>query len=102
MQVNTRDEESEAVIAYYNRGNAKTSLGRIEEAIADYDEAIRLNPSFDEAYHNRGLEKIKLNRIDEARQDFETALNLAQAVGNTDLMKRARLNLENLGRGDAS
>ena len=87
---------------YYNRGNAKTSLGQIEEAIADYDEAIRLNPSFDEAYNNRGLEKIKLNRIDEARQDFETALNLAQAVGNTDLMKRARLNLENLDRGNAS
>ncbi len=77
--------------AYYNRGNAKTSLGQIEEATADYDEAIRLNPSFDEAYNNRGLEKIKLNRIDEARQDFETALNLAQAVGNTDLMERARL-----------
>ena len=86
---------------YYNRGNAKTSLGQIEEAIADYDEAIRLNPSFDEAYNNRGFEKIKLNRIDEARQDFETALNLAQAVGNTDLMERARLNLENLNRGDA-
>ena len=87
--------------AYYNRGNAKTSLGQIEEAIADYDEAIRLNPSFDEAYNNRGLEKIKLNRMDEARQDFETALNLAQAVGNTDLMERARLNLDNLDRGDA-
>ena len=87
--------------AYYNRGNAKTSLGQIEEATADYDEAIRLNPSFDEAYNNRGLEKIKLNRIDEARQDFETAFNLAQAVGNTDLMERARLNLENLNRGDA-
>ena len=87
--------------AYYNRGNAKTSLGQIEEAIADYDEAIRLNPSFDEAYNNRGLEKIKLNRIDEARQDFETALNLAQVMGNTALMERARLNLENLNRGDA-
>ncbi len=28
--------------AYYNRGNAKTSLGQIEEAIADYGEALNL------------------------------------------------------------
>ena len=30
--------------AYYNRGNAKYSLGLYEEAIQDYDEAIRLKP----------------------------------------------------------
>lgn len=88
--------------AYYNLGNAKTTLDQIEEAIDDYDKAIRLNPSFDEAYNNRGLAKIKLHCIDEARQDFEMALNLARSVGNVELMERARLNLENLGRGDAS
>ena len=87
--------------AYYNRGNAKTSLGQIEEAIADYDKAIRLNPSFGDAYNNRGLEKIKLNRIEEGRQDCETALNLARSVGNASLMERARRNLEILDRGDA-
>ena len=30
--------------AYYNRGVAKSELGKYFEAISDYDEAIRLNP----------------------------------------------------------
>lgn len=87
--------------AYYNRGNAKISLGQIKEAIDDYDKAIRLNPSFSEAYNNRGWEKFKLDRIDEARQDFEMAFNLARAAGNSDMMERARSNLENLNRGNS-
>lgn len=86
--------------AYYNLGNAKARLGQIEEAIDDYDKAIRLNPSFDAAYNNRGWEKSRLDRIDEARQDFEMALNLARSVGNTDSMERARGNLEMLDRGN--
>ena len=40
--------------AYYNRGNAKSKLGRLEDAIADYDEATRRRPDFPEAYKNRG------------------------------------------------
>ena len=87
--------------AYYNLGNAKTTLGQIEEAIDDYDKAIRLNPSFGDAYNNRGWEKFKLDRIDEARQDFEMALNWALSVGNADLMERARRNLEILDKGDS-
>lgn len=86
--------------AYYNLGNAKARLGQIEEAIDDYDKAIRLNPSLDAAYNNRGWEKSRLDRIDEARQDFEMALNLARSVGNTDSMERARGNLEMLDRGN--
>ena len=34
--------------------------GRLEQAIAEYDEAIRLDPQNAGAYHNRGLAAIKL------------------------------------------
>ena len=30
--------------AYYSRGAAKESLGKLEEAIQDYSKAIELNP----------------------------------------------------------
>ena len=48
--------------AYHNRGNAKGVLGRHEEAIADYDEALRINPQLAAAYYNREAAKIKLQR----------------------------------------
>ena len=87
--------------AYNNRGLVRASLDQHDAAIADYDSALRLNSNDPKAYNNRGLAKLQLNRIDEARQDFETALNLAQAMGNAELMEQARLRLEDLDRGDA-
>ena len=82
-------------------GVARAVLGQHDAAIADYDEALRLNPNYAEAYNNRGVAKVQLRRIDEARQDFEMALNLAQATGNPDLVAQAAQALRNLDRGDA-
>ena len=48
------------------RGSAKDELGRYQEAIADYDEAIRLQPDDAEAYSNRGNAKAALGRYQEA------------------------------------
>ena len=48
--------------AYYNRGNAKSALGKNQEAIADYDRAIKLDSNFADAYYNRGLAKYAIGR----------------------------------------
>jgi lipoprotein NlpI len=40
-------------ITYSNRGNAWTAKGEYDRAIADYTEAIRLNPQFAAAHTNR-------------------------------------------------
>ena len=42
-----------------NRGNAHSVLGNYEDAIADYDEAIRINKQYANAYDNRAVTKIR-------------------------------------------
>src|SRR5690606_15966894 len=41
--------------AAYNRGNALAHAGRYEDAIAAYDEALRLQPGMEDAVANRKL-----------------------------------------------
>ncbi|CAK0781909.1 Ca-activated chloride channel homolog [Gammaproteobacteria bacterium] len=41
----------------YNQGNALAQLGRLPEAVATYDEAIKRAPSHQDAAHNRDLVK---------------------------------------------
>ena len=41
--------------AAYNRGNALARLGRLEEAIAQYEQALAQNPDHADARHNRDL-----------------------------------------------
>ena len=87
--------------AYNNRGVAKSNLGRHEDAIADYDQAIRLKPDYAGAYFNRADVRFTLGHKDEARQDFERALALARAAGDEAIADKANRKIERLfGGGD--
>ena len=44
-------------------------------ALADFDQAIELQPDYPECYYFRGLTKNALKMYDEAILDFQTALN---------------------------
>lgn len=46
--------DSESPSAFHNRGDAKKDLGDIDGAIADYTEALKLNPDFVISLRNRG------------------------------------------------
>lgn len=40
---------------HYNRGNALTQQGQLQEAVASYASALEIDPEFEEAAHNKAL-----------------------------------------------
>ena len=61
---------------YFRRGNACSDLGLYDLAIANYDKAIGLKPTFVDAYNNRGAAKGKLGQYFAAISDFDKAIQL--------------------------
>jgi tetratricopeptide (TPR) repeat protein len=57
--------------AYNNRGNASYRRCDFDRAIADYDEAIQLDPKDAQAYYDRGMAWEKKRRLREALADFK-------------------------------
>jgi tetratricopeptide (TPR) repeat protein len=62
--------------AFYNRGNARAELWDLGGAIADYTEAIRLNPEFLSAFNNRGNARADQGDLNGAIADFSEAIRL--------------------------
>lgn len=63
-----------------NRGAALMALGRAEEAVGDYSQAIDLDPSLPQAFSNRGNALTKLGRYPEALEDYDRALELDDSL----------------------
>ena len=66
----------DSATTYCNLGLACAGIGRLSEAIQDYDKAIALNPDYDLAYNDRGLACAKMGRLAEATHDYSKAISL--------------------------
>ncbi len=62
--------------AQYNLGGALTQTGKIGEAIACYEQALRINPDFVEVHYNLGMALAQTGKIGEAIAHFEQALRI--------------------------
>jgi tetratricopeptide (TPR) repeat protein len=70
------DDPETRAIALTNRGSARQKLKNYDAAIADLDEAIRLNPKLSRAYFNRGTVYYRKNDAKHAMADFNEAVRL--------------------------
>lgn len=67
--------DDELVATLVNRGILKARLGDLDQAISDFDDALRRDPDQAEAYLNKGFALLNLSESGkEAKPLFDTAL----------------------------
>ena len=62
----------------FKRGTAEIETGAYADAVADFDEAIRLRPEYGEAFHNRGVAQWRMGKLEDALADFDESIALGQ------------------------
>lgn len=62
---NTRPE-----VTYFNRGNAYRIIGKLNDAINDYTNAIKSKQDYTDAYYNRGICYFRTEEYKKAIPDF--------------------------------
>lgn len=80
---------------HFNTGVELEEQGSLQDAIAEYDEAIRVNPEFAESYYNHGFAYQLQGKKAQAIADFEKYITV---VDNPELVQRARQQIERLSK----
>jgi len=73
---------------YINRAVMKVALGRIDEAMADYNSGLALDPDLGDGYVDRGAALITLKRYDEAIADINKGIGLGQTYEHVGYYNR--------------
>jgi tetratricopeptide (TPR) repeat protein len=85
---------SDNFVAHNNLGTALADQGRLPEAIAHYEEAVKIQPGYAEAFNNLGVAFGAQGRLDEAIERFQKSLGLkpdnAEAHNNLGYALAAR------------
>jgi protein O-mannosyl-transferase len=71
-----KKEPDGAPQAYNNRGLAFKNMGRMREAISDFNKAVALNPAYALAFNNRGTTYKQMGMFNEAIRDYTAAIAL--------------------------
>jgi tetratricopeptide (TPR) repeat protein len=69
------DPDFSSGLFLWDIGNALSALGRKEEAITSYDQAIHFKPDYHQAWYNRGNALAALGRKKEAATSYDQAIH---------------------------
>ena len=85
---------SDNCIGHYNYGITVLKLGRVDEAITNFQQALRIKPNYWEAHNNLGSALLQKGWVDEAIDQYQVALQInpdceeaCYSLGNALLQK---------------
>lgn len=86
---------------YINRGNAWDELNKFDNAIKDYNLALKIRPNYGEAFYNKGISYEKQKKIKAAIIEFTNAYN--SGLRTKALLERLQVHnqLKNIGTTEA-
>jgi tetratricopeptide (TPR) repeat protein len=78
--ISKRAARSRSAASSLERGNTLFTKGNVAEAISQYNEAIKADPTFVAAYYCRSLAREHLKDFDGASTDLSIAIKLAPGI----------------------
>ena len=75
-------------------GVTSAQLGRVQEAIGHWRQALQIKPDYAEAHYNLGYVLVDQGQTTEAVEHYQKALDSAGKRGNTALANAARTRLD--------
>src|SRR5262249_29517757 len=102
----TISRNPECWMAYINLGRLRQEAARaqgddprlLDEAAANFREALRLEPSISQAHNNFGTVLLALGHVDEAYAEFQEALR--RRPGDPEVQFNIGLALQKMGRSE--
>jgi tetratricopeptide (TPR) repeat protein len=82
QQTASSEANAQMAVTYYNRGVAKAQKGDLDGAVADFGQAIQLNPKYADAYNGRGFVYYQQKNYEKAINDYNEAIRLAPNLTN--------------------
>jgi len=83
-------------------GYTSRKLGDYDKALLAYDEALRLNPSYNEAIEYRGVAYLGLNRIDDAKNAYMQLFQSSRPLADTLMAEMQKWVAERRAAGNAA
>ena len=80
----------------FGLANLYRDEGRLEDAIAQYEKTLEIDPGYGAAYLELGSLLEKSGRLEAARETYQTAIAAAERKGDLHIKNRATMRLEEL------